>query len=185
MPKALNLHYLLPRALNDAVVALNRVLVATCGSEVDFGAARNHIPHVTLFMGTPLSDAHVETLVEGLTAQVSHVPRLTCRISRPYLKPDRPKWAFFDVLPPEPLIALKRRILDAVSSLIEPPTWNYTAEVPHITVGYLPHSHAEARQHLEEFTQSGPVELDRVQISYMAIRGTCIDPVAEYPVESS
>lgn len=185
MRRTINLHYLLPQPLNDAVVALNQALVKACGSEVDFGLAGRHIPHVTLFKGTPAGDTPVETLVDVLKAQIPRVPRFVCQIASPYLKPDRPNWAFLDVLPLDPLIHLKQRILNAVSSLIEAPTWDYAAEVPHITVGYLMHSHSLAPQYFEQFICPEQIELERVQISHTGIRGTCVEPIAEYPLLTS
>lgn len=181
MTRPLNLHYLLPQPLRDGVLAVNRSLVERCGSEVDL---TEHIPHVSLFMGVA-RDGAVGLLRDALSAQIPTIPRLHVRVSRAYLKPDRPKWAFIDVIPPDPIVSLKHKLLAAVSNLIEPPTWNYPDEVPHITVGYIPASHEVAGECLNTFDYGGEISLTRVQISYMGVRGTCVEPISEHELNGT
>jgi len=171
-PLRMNIHFCLKEDLKKEIISLNQALVDV-GSEIDFG--KDHIPHITILMGTIASLSDYQYIVNAITKTASEISPQAISLFNPYCLIPQKKFVFMDIAPINRLKDIKREFLKAIKGHIKLDYYGRPQSHVHLTLGFIEIMSKDIENLIQKMnlinTQS---VVSQVGISVVSDKGTCL-----------
>jgi hypothetical protein len=164
------------------MVEFNAGLVARGGDEIAFQPHGPAIPHCTLLMGVVQDERAFSAITDRLPQAVSGLMPVSWRLAPPHFVSARAGFVFSDVIDANEVIGDRLMIEEAVGDYMRTVPHGGVHNPPHVTLGYI-------KSHELPPTPAWPaggltVVRDRVELSTVGPRGSCIDVLASWSLPS-
>jgi 2'-5' RNA ligase len=177
-PQRINIHFGIPGAMLDSVIAFNELLVHN-GSWINF--RMDQVPHITLIMGMVKTKENYIALENEVESVALQIEPFIMQLTKPYLQQPANRFVFSDILPDEMIKVTKQKIYHAVKPYITPDRFGGPNNHPHLTLGYFPRKKNALLPQFEWNIPNGTVTV--TGISRASMHGTSLPEYKKFSLK--